>query len=308
MKAVRIHSYDAAPTPEDAAVPPCAPEEVLVRVEAAALNPLDVKMQTGSMHDYFPVAFPYTLGTDLAGTVEAVGADVTGWSVGDPVLARTDPPEGGAFGEWAHVPATHLVRRPASLGAEQAAGIPTAACTAYQALFEVAKLEAGQTVLVHGGAGGVGGFAIQLARRAGARVIATASGDGLAIARRLGADRVIDYTAQPFEDGLSDVDVVLDTVGGDTQQRSFAVLRAGGYLAATTAPPDEALAKAHGVSASFVFHSSDAARLVKLVDMVAQGALEVVIDRVEPIDGFNNAFSHQAAGHARGKIIVTMRR
>lgn len=308
MKVVRISAYEAPPLVENAAIPPFGPDEVLVRVDAAALNPLDVQMRTGRMHDYFPVVFPYTLGTDLAGTVEAVGADVTGWGVGDKVVARTDPPKGGAFGELASVPATHLVRRPASVEAEQAAGLPTAAGTAYQALFEVAVLKAGQTVLVHGGAGGVGGFAIQLARHAGARVIATASGDGVVIARRLGADQVIDYTTQAFEDGLSDVDVVLDTVGGDTQQRSFGVLRAGGYLAATTAPPDEALAKAHGVGASFVFHSSDAARLAKLVEMVAARTLEVVIDRVAPLDAFGDAFAYQAAGHARGKIIITIGR
>ena len=306
MKAARIHGYGGAPIVEDVTSPAIGVDEVLVRVAAAALNPLDTKMQTGAMHGFFPVEFPYTLGTDLAGTIEQVGSNVTGWRAGDRVVARTDPPKGGALAELAVVPASYLAKVPTSVAIEAAAGVPTAAGTAQQALFEVAGLRAGQSVLIHAGAGGVGSFAIQLARSAGARVIATASGDGLAIAQRLGADQVIDYRAQPFENLLSDVDVVLDTVGGDTQARSFGVLRRGGYLASTVAPPDEALATAHGVSASFVFHQSDAARLSKLLDMVVAGKLEVRVDRIVPLEGLPDAFGYQASGRARGKIVLTM--
>lgn len=161
-------------------------------------------------------------------------------------------------------------------------------------------------MLIHGGAGGVGSFAIQLARNAGARVIATASGDGIEIARRLGADKLIDYKAQAFEDQVSDIDVVLDTVGGDTQQRSFGVLRMGGFLVATPSPPDEVIAKAHGVRAAFVFHQSDAARLNKVLDLVDTGKLKVLVDRTVPLDQLSQAFEYQASGRARGKIIVTM--
>jgi len=304
MKAARISAYKAQPVLEDASRPVIGAGEVLIRVAAAGLNPLDVKIQQGFMHDFFPVEFPYTLGTDLAGTIEQIGAGVTGWSIGDRVVARTNPPAGGAFAELAMVPATHLVALPTSVSFEQAAGIPTTAGTASQALFEVAGLKSGQTVLIHAGAGGVGSFAIQLARNAGARVIATASGDGIAIARRLGADQVIDYKAQAFEDLVSDVNVVLDTVGGDTQQRSFGVLRRGGQLVATPSPPDEALAMEHGVDASFVFHQSDAARLAKLIEQVAAGELTVLIDRTVPFSQFDAAFAYQASGRARGKIIV----
>ena len=187
-----------------------------------------------------------------------------------------------------------------------AAGAPTAAGTATQALFEVADLRAGQTVLVHAGAGGVGSFAIQLARNAGARVVATASGDGLDIVRRLGADQVVDHRSQAFEDAVSDVDVVLDTIGGDTQARSFGVLRRGGYLASVVAPPDEALAAAHGISASFVYHQSNAARLAELVEMIDLGELEVLVDRVVPFASLPDAFEHQASGRARGKIVLAM--
>jgi len=306
MKAVRIHGYNEQPTVEEVDTPAVGDTDVLVRVAAAALNPLDTQMQTGKMHGFFPVEFPYTIGTDLAGTIEQVGVGVTGWSVGDRVVARTDPPRGGAMAEFAVVPASYLVKMSGSASFEQAAGVPTAAGTAYQALHEVAGLKAGQTLLVHAGAGGVGSSAIQIARQAGARVVATASGDGLEIIRRLGADQVIDYRSERFEDKVADVDVVLDTIGGDTQQRSFGVLRAGGYLAATTAPPDEALAKAHGVGASFVFHSSDAARLGKVLDLLGSGALTMLVDRTAPLAAFDAAFQHQASGRARGKIIVTM--
>ena len=304
MKAARIHGYNQPPVIEDAATPAIGANDVLVRVAAAALNPLDVKIQGGTMHAFFPVEFPYTLGTDLAGTIEQVGSAVTGWSVGDRVVARTDPPQGGAVAEFAAVPATHLAKARASIAIEAAAGAPTTAGTADQALFEVADLKAGQTVLIHAGAGGVGSFAVQLARRAGARVIATASGDGIDVARRLGADEVIDYTADRFEDKVSDVDVVLDTIGGETQTRSFGVLRRGGALVSTVQPPDDALAAAHGVKATFVFHQSEAERLGRLLERIGSGELQVLIDRSVPLDQLPDAFAYQASGRAKGKVIV----
>jgi NADPH:quinone reductase-like Zn-dependent oxidoreductase len=303
MKAFRIHGYGTDPILENVDVPQPGNREVLVRVAAASLNPLDVKLQRGYMDAFFPLVFPYTLGTDLSGTVEAMGSEVEGWGVGDRIVARTAPTSGGAAREFALVPRDQLVRVSDAVSFEQAAGIPTAAGTAWQALFEVARLREGQTVLVHAGAGGVGSFAIQFARRAGARVIATASGNGVAIAGRLGADVVIDYRNEDFAERVCDVDVVLDTVGGDTQVRSYAVIRAGGVLASTVAPPDEALAKAHGVDASFVFHSSDADRLATVVGKVAAG-VEVLIDRVVPIQQAAQAFEYQASGRARGKIIL----
>lgn len=305
MKAARIHGYDAAPVLDNIPTPEIGAGAVLVRVTAAALNPLDVKLQKGFMHDFFPLEFPYTLGTDLSGTIEQIGSDVTGWAAGDQVVARTDPTSGGACAEFAVVPSSYLVRSPEKVPIEEAAGLGTAAGTAWQALFEVADLKSGQTVLIHAGAGGVGSFAIQFARAAGARVIATASGDGLDIARRLGADQVIDYRNEDFAAKVSDVDVVLDTIGGDTQQRSFSVLRAGGALLATSEPPAESLAKAHGISATFVFHMSDAARLAKVAGSINAGT-KVLIDRVSAMDSFDEAFAHQASGRARGKILLTM--
>ncbi len=306
MKAARIHDYGAPLVLEEVPVLEIGPDEVLVRVKAVALNPLDVQLHSGRMHGFFPLAFPYTLGTDLAGTVERAGASATRWRGGEAVVARTDPKKGGALAEFAVVPAADLAAAPKGASLEEAAGLPTAAGTAWQALFEVADLQRGQTILVHAGAGGVGSFAIQLARNAGARVIATASGAGMEVARQLGADQVIDYRSERFEDRLSDLDVVLDTVRDDTQQRSFGVLRPGGALVSTTAPPDEALAKAHKISASFVFHKSDGSRLQKIVERIDAGTLKVLVDRTVPLEALDDAFRHQGSGRARGKIILSV--
>jgi NADPH:quinone reductase-like Zn-dependent oxidoreductase len=305
MKTFRIGNYHAAPAVEDVQTPDVGPGEVLVRVKAASLNPLDVKLQRGLMHAFFPLTFPYTLGTDLAGTVEYTGRDVTRWHKGDEVLARLDPTSGGAFAEYAVVRDDYLVSVPRTVSLEEAAGISTTAGTAWQALFEIANLKRGQSVLVHAGAGGVGSFAIQFARSVGARAIATASGQGIEIARRLGADQVIDYQSENFSDKLSDVDVVLDTIGGETQQRSFNVLRAGGYLLSTSAPPDEARARAHNVAATFVFHASNGSRLEKIVEAIDANSVKVLVDRVVSLPNFTDAFEHQASGRAHGKIIVT---
>ncbi len=306
MRAARIHAYGADPVMEDVPVPEAGPDQVLIRIRAASLNPLDVKLHSGAMHGFFPLAFPYTLGTDLTGTVERTGPGVTGWQAGDAVVARLDPTSGGALADFALLPAKYIAAAPKTVPLDDAAGIPAAAGTAWQALFEVAGLKSGQTVLVHAGAGGVGSFAVQLAREAGARVIATASGTGIDIARRLGADQVIDYTAEDFAHKLSDIDLVLDTVGGETQQRSFGVLRAGGALVSTVSPPDEALAKAHNVAASFVFHQSDAGRLGKISERLDAGTLKILVDRTVPLAEFSEAFQYQASGRARGKIILSV--
>lgn len=306
MKAVLIHDYDAAPVPVEVARPVPGAGEVLVRIRAAALNPLDVKLQRGLMRQFFPVGFPYVLGTDIAGEIEEIGPQVEGWRPGDKVIARLDPVAGGGMAQFAAVPSSQLVKAPAVLAPEEAAGIPTAAGTAWQALVEIATLQRGRTILIHAGAGGVGSFAIQFARRVGAHVVATASGAGLEIARRLGADRVIDYRDEDFTEKVSNLDAVLDTVGGETQQRSFGVLRAGGILIATSSPPDEALAKAHGVTATFVFHASDAQRLRQVAAAIEASRMKVLLDRRVALHRFEAAFTHQASGRARGKIILSM--
>lgn len=304
MKSIMLNAYGEAPYLTHVAMPEPGATDVLVRVAAASLNPLDNKLQAGYLDGVFPLTFPSKMGTDLAGVIEKTGSLTSRWRVGDRVVARLSPTEGGAFADFALVPEDQLVLIPEGIDFDQAAGMPTAAATAWQALFETAGLTAGQTVLIHAGAGGVGSFAIQLAHAAGARLIATASGDGMEIARRLGADQVIDYRSEDFASVVSDVDIVLDTIGGVTQQKSFGVLRRGGKLLTVVSPPDEALAKAHGVEAAFVFHSSDAKRLATVMKEVASKGMSVLIDSSVPLKSFGEGFARQASGRARGKIII----
>ncbi len=304
MQQIILADYEQIPVLQDAAIPEPKDGEVLVRIAAAALNPLDVKLQRGQVHAYFPLNFPSAMGTDLAGTIEKTGSLTSRWRAGDRIMARLDPTKGGVA-EYAIVSEDQLAQVPDDMDLNSAAGLPTAAGTAWQALVEIGDLQAGQTVLVHAGTGGVGSFAIQFARGLGARVLATASGDGVEIARELGADQVIDYRSEDFTNKVSDIDVVLDTIGGETQQRSFEVLRSGGKLLSTVSPPDQALATAHMVEGAFVFHTSNAERLSDLVKAMGAKGQSVLIDGVFPITSFAEAFERQASGRARGKIILS---
>lgn len=303
MKAVQIQAYGDQAVVRDVPAPTIGPREVSVRVAGYAVNPLDLKIGSGVMHDYFPVEFPYTLGTDLSGTVVAVGDDVTGWSAGDRVVARLDPSRGGAAAECAVVPADQLVRAPSTVSLHHAAGIVTAATTAWQALTQVADVQPGQTVLVHGGAGGVGSFAVQFARDLGAQVITTASGPGVDTAHKLGAHQVIDYTETDFTTVAAGVDVVLDTIGGVNEVRSLDVLRSGGILVATPVPPDAERAAALGVRAEFVFHSSDATRLATVAEKIDSGT-HILVDRILPLGEAPAALSYLAEGKAKGKVVL----
>ncbi len=304
MKALQISHYGDTPTLRDVEVPTPTQGEVLVRVAGAATNPLDLKITAGYMHDFFPVTFPYTLGTDVSGTITAVGDRVERWVVGDQIVARLDPSAGGGYAELAVVPADQLVPAPTSTPLFLASGAATAAATAWQAVSEIADLHAGQKVLIHAGAGGVGSFAVQMAHTVGAHVIATASGTGLRLAQDLGADEVIDHTAGPFESQLHDVDVVIDTVGGAVEERSLQVLRAGGLLIAVPIPPDTDRAAARGLRAEFLFHASNPQRLHTVVDML-DADLRILLDRTLTLDAAPEALQYLAAGHAKGKIILT---
>lgn len=305
MKAVRVHFHNETPVVEETPIPEIDDDEILVRVQAAALNPLDVLLVSGFAARFFTIKLPLTLSSDFAGTVERIGSAVSQWKPGDSVIAWAEAGTSGGLAEFAAVPASACVALPSSLTAAEGAAIPTAGSTAWHALFSVAKLRVGETVLIHGGAGGVGSFAVQFAHKAGARVIATASGDGLDLVRRLGADQVIDYKTQDFTTVVSDVDVVLDLIGDETQVRSYEVLRKGGRLVSTAMPPDEALAKADGVSASIFYAKSYSNRLGEVVAAVQEQGVEVVINCNVPLEAFDEAWARQTSGRARGKIVVT---
>lgn len=273
--------------------------EVKVRVMVASVNPLDLKMMAGYMQQVFPVELPYTPGTDFSGIVEEVGQDA-GLQVGDRVMGRTSPSAGGAFGAELAIASSELCVIPASMSFEQAAALPTAFGTARQALFDVGQLQAAQRVLIHAGAGGVGGMAVQLAHNAGAYVIATASAKNMELVKSLGADEVIDYRTQDFST-LTDVDLVLDTLGGETLEKSWSVLRTGGAIATLV---DFAIQPKFGYAGQFVFFSTAAPYLREAVDQFEEGKLQVITDSIFSIEDARSALEKVATGHARGKVLI----
>lgn len=307
MKAARIHSYGAPDvlTYEEAPRPVAEAGEVLIRVHAAGVNPVDWKTRKGMGVASDLKGLPAILGWDVAGTVEALGEGVTEFEAGDEVYGMIRfPYEGAAYAEYATAPVEDLARKPKSLDFVQAAGVPLAALTAWQALFEGAKLEAGQTVLVHAAAGGVGHIAVQLARWKGARVIGTASARNLDLVRELGAGEVIDYTAAPFESVAPQVDVVLDNVGGETLDRSFPVVRPGGVLITIAGHPSQERAAEHGIRAERVVvrpHSGQLAEMARLIDA---GELKILVDTVLPLSEARAAHELSESRRARGKIVL----
>lgn len=307
MKAVRFHGYGEAGVLhyEDAPLPTPGNGELLVKVHAAGVNPADVQFRRGDYQAFVPLPLPFIPGWDVAGSVVSAGAG--NFKAGELVFAMADMSRDGAYAEYTTLRATDVAHAPVRLPLEHAAGVPLAALTAWKALFDIAELRAGQSVLVHAGAGGVGQFAIQLARRAGARVIATASTPNHELLRRLGAQVVIDYRTADFAAELKDLDVVLDTVGGQTRERSWPVLRKGGMLVAIAMPPpDAAAAEMHGVRTAMVAVTPHGERLAEIARLIDAGELEVMIDREFPLDQAAEAHRHIEQGHTRGKIILRM--
>ncbi len=235
---------------EETPLPVPGEGEVLVRVKAAGVGPWDAWIRAG--RSVLPQPLPLTLGADLSGVVAAVGKGVTAFAVGDAVFGATNPRFTGAYAEYAVASGGMIARKPASLTDADAASVPVIAVTAWQALFEQARLSRGDAVLIHGAAGNVGSFAVQLARAAGLRIAATARPCDLAHVRRLGAGQVIDARAERFEEKVGDVDAVVDLVGGDVQERSYSVLKPGGILVSAVSAPDQDAAKRHGVTARFL--------------------------------------------------------
>ena len=260
MKAIRLHEFGGPEVLkyEDAPKPEAGPGEVLIRVRASSVNPLDWKIRSGQMEAMMPHALPLILGLNAGGIVEAVGEGVGAFKVGDEVYAGVGMNRPGSYAEYVAAEAGATALKPKTVDFEAAVSAQTA-LTAWQALFDIAGLSGGKTVLVHGAGGAVGSAAVQFAKEKGATVIGTASGDDVEYVRGLGADTVVDYKTQKFEDAARDVDVVLDTIGGETQARSFTTMRRGGILVATTAPPDAEAAARFGVTAKMIQVSANTA-------------------------------------------------
>ncbi len=306
MKAIRIHTRSGpeAFVYEDAPQPHPGEGEVLVRVYATSVMWQEPtwaetwKTPTGVDRD-LPIP-----GHDLSGLVAEVGTGVTDVAIGEAVYALTEFWRDGAAAEYAIARATDLAPKPRSLDYVQAAGVPLVGLTAWQALFDHARLSAGQSVLIHGAAGGVGSMAVQLAHWVGANVIGTASARNRDFLRGLGADEVIDYTSTRFEDMLHDVDVVLDTIGGDTMERSWSVLKKEGLLVSVFSPPPKEQAKAQSVRALFFIVQPNRAELIQIGDLIDAGQVQPVIETVFPLSEARQAFERALSGHTRGKIIL----
>ncbi|KOU27747.1 NADPH:quinone reductase [Streptomyces sp. WM6373] len=278
--------------------------EVLVRVHAAGVNPVDWKTRaSGAL-----IAWGETpiVGWDVSGTVEAVGPGVTLYAPGDEVYGMPHfPRQAGGYAEYVVAPARHFARKPASLDHVQAAALPLAALTAWQALVDTAGITAGQRVLVHAAAGGVGHLAVQIAKARGAYVIGTASAAKHEVLRELGADELIDYRSVDFAEAVSDVDVVLDALGGETAERSLKVLRSGGHLVSLPGP-DSVPASADGVNASWVLVDPDLKGLEAIADLADKGLLKPLVETVLPLAEAARAHEIGEQGRTTGKIVLTV--
>jgi NADPH:quinone reductase-like Zn-dependent oxidoreductase len=305
MKAVRVHrfgppeviSLDDLPKPEPGR------GEVVVRVKAAGIGPWDALIRSGK--SVLPQPLPLILGSDLSGEVDSVGAGVNELQVGDEVFGVTNERFTGAYAEYAVAKAAMLAPKPKRLNHTHAASVPVVAVTAWQMVFDFAQLSSGQSVLIHGGAGNVGGYAVQLAKRAGAVVIATASVENDSYVRRLGADGVIDYRARRFEERVKGIDAVLDTVGGETLDRSYGVLKRGGIIVSSAVQPSRETAEQHGVRAVFFVVQVTTERLKTIGEMIDGGTLQSEVGEVLWLDEARRGHEMlEGAPHRRGKIVI----
>lgn len=334
MKAFVVERYGDADTVRagDMPDPKAGAHDVLVRIHAASVNPLDLKIRDGDLKAILPYRAPFVLGNDLAGTVVAVGARVTRFTAGDEVYAHPDQNRMGTIAELIAIHQDDVATKPATLTMAEAASIPLVGLTAWQALVERADLRPGQKVLIHAGAGGVGTIAIQLAKHLGASVATTASATKADLVKNLGADVVIDYRKQAFETILHDYDVVLDTIGGETLDKSLQVLKPGGTVISVAGPPDPAFAKEFGVNPvirlaiaalsyrirrrarrhqvtySYLFMKASGDQLRELTALIDAGIIRPVVDSVFDFDQTREALAHLEQGRNKaGKVVIRMK-
>jgi len=309
MNAVRIHQYGGPEVLvyERAPVPEIAAGEVLVRVAAAGVNPVDWKVRSGGSRIGAGESLPIILGWDVSGTVEAVAPDVATLKPGDEVFGMVRFPElGSAYAEYVAAPATYLTPKPKTLTHVEAAAVPLVALTAWQALFDTLDLQPGQRILVHAAAGGVGHVGVQLARWRGADVIGTASAANADFVRGLGASQVIDYTTTRFEDVVHDLDCVLDCVGVETQTRSLSVIRPGGKLVGITGQVEPALAEARNITAQRILVHTSGEQQAQIAELIDAGELKVEVGAVFPLREARAAHELSETRHVRGKIVLEM--
>ena len=301
MKAIRVHSYGHSDRLEleETEEPQIEDDEVLVKIHAAGVNPIDWKIREGWLKDFMPQRFPFTPGKDVAGEIVKTGRKALNFKKGDQVYGVVP----GAYAQYASAKPEWLARKPKSLDYDAAAAVPMAGLTAWLAV-DAARLTAGQRVLIHGAAGGVGSFAVQMAHRVGARVAATAGGQDEAFLRSLGVEPVIDYHKERFEETMRGVDAVIDLVGGETLKRSYAIVRRGGHLVTTLGEVDEEEARRQGIEAVAIFTQTDWKQLEALAELIDQGKICPRLDRVLPLDQARQAQDLSQQGQTHGKIVL----
>jgi len=308
MRAIRAHEFGEPDVLQldDIPVPQPENDELLIKVHASSINPVDWKILKGSYQSKFPVNLPLIPGWDVSGVVEKVGAGVQSFKPGDEVYSRPDPTKNGAFADYIVVKANIVAIKPKSIDHTHAAAVPLAGLTAWQGLFQYGQLQKGQKVLIHAASGGVGTFGVQFAKWKGAYVIGTASGKNLDFVRQLGADEVIDYKTEKFEDKLSNIDLVLDTIGGDTQKRSLKILKNGGRLITTLKPEFENEARELNIHLQGYTAQSYPNDLREIAGLIDQQQIKPVISKVLPLEQAKAAEKLSQEGHTRGKIVLNV--
>jgi NADPH:quinone reductase-like Zn-dependent oxidoreductase len=307
MKGISFNRYGTSAVLHygDLPTPAPAPGELRIRVHAASVNPADWKSRAGKYANG-PLAAAITPGFDVSGVVAAVGAGVTTFKPGDAVFAMLPLNHSGGYAQFATVAASLAATKPKADDHVHAAAVPLAALTAWQALFDAAKLQAGQSVLIHGASGGVGHFAVQFAKAKGAHVIATASQKNLDFLKSLGADQVVDYRATKFEDVVKGVDVVFDTVGGDTLQRSYGVVKPGGYLVSVVDPVDTAELAKRGIRGAHVVVAPNAGQLAQIAQLIDAGKVKPYVSETLALQDAARAQDLSESGRTRGKIVLVV--
>jgi NADPH:quinone reductase-like Zn-dependent oxidoreductase len=305
MKAVRIHHQgdSSVLVYEDAPVPSILPDEVLIKVHSAGVNPLDWKIRMGYGNFHNAYNFPLTLGWDVSGTIEQAGPLIKNFKPGDTVFARPDLTRNGAYAEYVAVRGLQLAHPPSHISLQEASGIPTASQTAWMAIFDKGNLQKDQKILIHGGSGSVGSFAVQFARLANAHVIATTSTENIDLVKSLGADEVIDYKTEDFTKKVSGADLVLDLVGGQTQSKSWQTIRKGGILVSTVGADEKAGAQFNILAVSLGL-APNGARLQHIAALVDAGLIRLMKEIEFPLSEAKAAHDLGESGHAPGKIIL----
>ncbi|MCR1927361.1 NADP-dependent oxidoreductase [Enterococcus gallinarum] len=307
-RAVVINEYGGKEKLAEAKVslPELGADQVLVKVAATSINPIDWKLREGYLKQMFPWSFPIILGWDVAGEIVEVGQKVKDYHVGDRIFARPETTRFGTYADYTIVDTNLLAPLPESIAFTEAAAVPLAGLTALQALFDHGSLKAGEKVLIHAGAGGVGTYAIQLAKNAGAYVITTASPRNHELVKKLGADEVIDYHTTDFKEVLTDIDLVFDTMGGEIQKKSFSVLKEHGRLISVLSIEDETLAATKQIEAKAIWLRTNGEQLSELAKLMADGKLVSVIGETFPLtrQGVYDAHALSETHHAVGKIVL----